>query len=103
MYRLLAIALGAIGAMSLLAVALGFGSSAMDDAPRDPGAAATAAAQPETDQAMVLKRDGSGQFHLPPVFRSSRSASLEPPPAEGCEANGAAHERHARWLGGGDP
>ena len=38
----------------------------------------------------------SGQFHLPPVFRSSRSASLEPPPAEGREANGAAHERHAR-------
>lgn len=45
----------------------------------------------------------SGQFHLPPVFRSSRSASLKPPPAEGREANGAADEGHAKRPSGGGP
>ncbi len=30
-----------------------------------------------------VEQRGSSQFHLPPVFRSSRSASLNRPPSEG--------------------
>ena len=35
---------------------------------------------------------GGFQFHLPPVFRPPASASLNLPPAEGHEENGAAHD-----------
>lgn len=64
MYRLLAIALGAIGAMSLLAVVLGVGTPRQDPAPADPGTAETPAPPLEAAEAMVLRRDGSGQFRL---------------------------------------
>lgn len=63
MYRLLTIALGAIGAMSLLAVAFGLGASD-EDAAAEPIVTETAAADHDDAQALTLKRDGSGQFHL---------------------------------------
>ena len=76
MYRLLAIALGAIGAMSLLAVVLGVGASSEDTGPGGPAASAKTSARSESAQAMVLKRDGSGQFNLIASANGSEVAFL---------------------------
>ena len=76
MYRLLTIALGAIGAMSLLAVVLGVGASSEDTGPGGPAASAKTSARSESAQAMVLKRDGSGQFNLIASANGSEVAFL---------------------------
>jgi hypothetical protein len=53
---------------------------------------------PEKPPKTSMKQGGEWQvrfqFHLPPVFRPSRSASLMQPLPVGCKANGAAHERY---------
>jgi len=64
MVRLLSIALVAIGLMSLLAVAFGAGSSGDNAASAEAAAEATSAPSSHEAQALLLKRDGSGQFHL---------------------------------------
>ena len=75
MYRLLTIALGAIGAMSLLAVAFGLGSSDKDAASAEPVVAASQADAYEP-QALMLKRDGNGQFHLTATANGSEVSFL---------------------------
>lgn len=71
MYRLLTIALGAIGAMSLLAVAFGFGSSQQESASADLAVQADPGPESGEPQALLLKRDGSGQFHLTAMANGS--------------------------------
>jgi len=64
MARLLSIALVAIGLMSLLAVAFGVGASKGDAGGGEVMTEASSAPSSHEAQALLLKRDGSGQFHL---------------------------------------
>ena len=64
MTRLLSIALLAIGVMSLLAVALGVGASEDEAGNSDTASKPSSAQAAHESQALLLKRDGSGQFHL---------------------------------------
>ena len=72
MHRLYLIALSALGAMAMLAAFLAPGSG---EAEPKPVAVAKPAEDPEGD-ALLLQRDGSGQFHLTAIVNGSDAQFL---------------------------
>lgn len=102
MFRLLAIALGAIGAMSLLALALGGGSPGKPASPVASATTDTAARRSETSQALILRRDGSGQFNLIASANGSDVAFLVDTGADMVALTEAEAEKLGLMLNDGD-